>query len=52
MKPPDEYLIKIYEWENTNEQRQLLFGDFCKYDFKKSKNTKSIFEKILNYFCN
>ena len=44
MKPPDEYLIKVYEWENTDEQRQLLFGDFCKNDFKKSKNTKSIFE--------
>ena len=44
MKPPDEYIIKVYEWENTDEQRKLLFGDFCKNDFKKSKNTKSIFE--------
>ena len=44
MKPPDEYLIKSYDWENTDEQRQLLFGDFCKNDFKKTKNIKRIFE--------
>ena len=44
MKPSDEYYVKMFAWENTDEQRKLLFEENCKYDFIKTKYTKTIFD--------
>ena len=44
MKPSEEYFAKMYVWENSDEQRKFMFEDNCKYDFRKTKYTKTIFE--------
>ena len=44
MKPSEEYFIKMYKWKNTDEQRKALFEENCKYDLRKTKYTKTIFE--------
>ena len=44
MKPSEEYFTKMYRWKNSNEQRKMLFEENCKYDFRKTKYTKTIFE--------
>ena len=44
MKPSQNYLINMYDWKNTLEQRKLLFTEKCKYEFKKTKYTKSILD--------
>ena len=44
MKPSEDYYIKMFAFENTEEQRRLLFDEKCKYDFKKTKYTKTIFD--------
>ena len=43
MKPSEEYFIKMYAFENTDEQRKLLFEENCKYDIIKTKYTKTMF---------
>ena len=44
MKPSEKYFNKMYKWRNTEEQREELFKDKCKYDFRKTKYNKTIFE--------
>ena len=44
MKPSEDYFLKMYSWENTDEQRKGLFEENCKYDFRKIKYTKTILE--------
>ena len=44
MKPSEDYYVKMFAFENTEEQRKLLFDEKCKYDFKKTKYTKTIFD--------
>ena len=44
MKPSQEYFIKTFNWQNTDEQRQLLFEEKCKYEFRKTKYIKTIFD--------
>ena len=44
MKPSEEFYVKTFAWENTEEQRKLLFKEKCKYDFKKTKYTKTFFD--------
>ena len=44
MKPSEDYFAKMYVWENSDEQRKFMFEDNCKYDFRKTKYTKPIFE--------
>ena len=44
MKSSEDYFIKIFNWRNTEEQRKLLFEEKCKYNFKKTKYTKTIFD--------
>ena len=44
MKPSEEYFTKMYNWKNSDEQRKMLFKDNCKYDFIKTKYTKTIFD--------
>ena len=44
MKPSEEYFIKMFNWINTEEQRQLLFEEKCKYNFRKTKYTETIFD--------
>ena len=43
MKPSEEYFIKMYAFENTDEQRKLLFKENCKYNFIKTKYSKTMF---------
>ena len=43
MKPSEEYFIKMYAFENTDEQRKLLFKENCKYNFRKTKYSKTMF---------
>ena len=52
MKPLQNYLINMYDWKNTLEQRKLLFTEKCKYEFKKTKYTKSILDisDFLSYY--
>ena len=44
MKPSEEFYVKTFVWENTDEQRKLLFKDKCKYDFRKTRYTKTFFD--------
>ena len=44
MKPSEIYFTKMYNWKNTDEQRKTLFEENCKYDFRKTKYNKTIFE--------
>ena len=44
MKPSEEYFIKMFDWRNTEQQRKLLFEEKCKYNFTKTKYTKTIFD--------
>ena len=44
MKPSEEYFVREFNWENTREQRKLLFEEKCKYDLRKTKYTKTIFD--------
>ena len=44
MKPSEEYFRKMYAFENTDEQRKLLFEENCKYDIIKTKYTKTMFD--------
>ena len=44
MKASEDYFIKIFHWRNTEEQQNLLFEEKCKYNFKKTKYTKTIFD--------
>ena len=44
MKPSEEYFTKMYNWKNSDEQRKILFEDKCKYDFIKTKYTKTILD--------
>lgn len=44
MKPSENYLIKMYDWKNSDEQRKLLFEEQCKYEIRKTKYTKTIFD--------
>ena len=44
MKPSEEYFVKTFNWKNTDEQRQLLFEEKCKYDLRKTKYIKTIFD--------
>ena len=37
MKPSEDYLINMYDWKNTDEQRRLLFEENCKYELRKTK---------------
>ena len=38
MKPSENYFKKMYDWKNTDEQRQLIFDEKCIYDFNKTQN--------------
>lgn len=44
MKSSKNYFLKMFQWENKEEQRKLLFEEKCKYDFKKTKYSKTIFD--------
>ena len=44
MKPSEEYFVREFNWENTIEQRKLLFEEKCKYDLRKTKYIKTIFD--------
>ena len=37
MKPSENYLRKMYNWKNTDEQRRLLFEEKCINDFNITK---------------
>ena len=43
MKPSEEFYVKTFAWENTREQRILLFKEKCKYDFHKTKYIQTLF---------
>ena len=43
MKPSEEFYVKTFAWENTKEQRDLLFKENCKYNFRKTKYSKTMF---------
>lgn len=43
MKPSEEFYVKTFAWENTKEQRDLLFKENCKYNFKKTKYIATFF---------
>lgn len=44
MKSSENYYLKMFQWENNEEQRKLLFEENCKYDFKKTIYSKTIFD--------
>ncbi len=37
MKPSENYLRKMYNWKNTDDQRRLLFEEKCINDFNITK---------------
>ena len=41
MKPSEDYIIKMYDWKNSDVQRKLLFEEKCKYEIRKTKYTKT-----------
>ena len=43
MKPSEEYFRKMFAFENTEEQRKLLFEEKSKYDIVKTKYSKTMF---------
>ena len=43
MKPSEEFYVKTFAWENKKEQRELLFKEKCRYNFKKTKYIKTFF---------
>ena len=44
MKPSEEYFRKMYAFENTDEQRKLLFEENCKYDIVKTIYSKTMYD--------
>ena len=44
MKPSEDYFSDMYNWRNTESQREILFKDNCKYGFRKTKYYKTILE--------
>ena len=44
MKPSEYYFRKIYIWKNDEKQRNLLFNESCKYDFRKTIYEKTFFD--------
>jgi hypothetical protein len=43
MIPSEYYFRKMYDWQNKEKQRKLLFEEKCKYDFRKTIYGKIFF---------
>ena len=44
MKPDKDFYVKMFVWRNTYEQRNSLFENNCKYEFRRVDSDKTIFD--------